>query len=247
MEETTVGVDDRGRVVDVQAPIFDPTQIDLNSPNINPVFARSVVDGEAKNSIRINWRTNYGFTNDHESNQRPAWADLPIDERVYLELPNELVQYITRSVLQQPNRFQHELPCPPYEYTMEEGRLQIKAGPFKKSGTKAEWTEVLERMQSEVENMPDGIDTTDLPDITINIELKASMTHDLSVEMLLDGHEQYDGELFAGDRDELEQALEEALENHEVDDYDIDLTYASVDEITIESNDLDYCMRQVDG
>lgn len=226
---------------------FDPKTIDINHKNINPVFARTIVDGEATNTIRINWVHDYSDSRDTEANQRPAWAYLPIDERVFMELPDPLVNAIVRRTMQQPNRLEIELPCPPYEYTIEDGRLQIKSGGYVKSGTKAEWQAVIKQMQAEVEEMPDGIDTTDLPDITIQVNIKSSTTVDVSVQDLLEGSEQYDGELFVGDKTELEDALERALEDYEVDEYNTSMSDAYIDEIEAESNDLSYCMQQVDG
>jgi len=239
MEETT-------DTSTVEAP-FDPTTVDLDSPNINAVFRRVITDGEAVNEIAVNWVHNYSALRDAEDNQRPAWADLPIDQRIYMALPDTLTNTIARQVLNNPNRFVHELPCPPYQFDMDDGKLRIKAGAFEKHGTKAEWEKVIEQMQAEVEEMPDGIDTTDLPDITLELSITATTTYDIGVDRLLDGHEQYDGEIFTGDKDELEGALEEAIDNLDTYDLEIDLSYADQDELEMSSTDLDYCMRQVDG
>ena len=227
---------------------FNPQTVDLNHPNVTlQAFRPSGEAGTIQTHLYLAWTMDYNKARDHEDNVRPSWADLPQSERIYLTLSKSTANYVTRLHLAQPDGFITELPCPPYAYDRESGRLVISAGPYEKSGSKAEWEGVLKQMQTEVENMSEGIDVTDLPDITINVTIKSSSTVDVSVNELLEGHEQYDGELFTGDKYDLESALEESLENYEVDEYNVSTSDAYIDEIEVESNDLSYCMQQVDG
>jgi len=224
---------------------FDPTKVDIHHPNINAVYQRVIVEGEAVNTIFVNWVHNYQVSRDDSSNVRPEWADLPIDERKFMVIPDTLANVITRQHLANPNRFVHELPCPPYQFDMDDGKLRIKAGPFEKHGSKSEWTQVIEQMEAEVEDMPDAIDVSELPDITVSLEVKVSTTYDLSVEQLIGDHEMYEDGQWMGDESELEDALTYAIDDYDFDTGDIDMSYADWDEIEVSNTDLDYCMRQV--
>ena len=235
MEETTT----------VVGPMFDPKTIDTMSSNVYLSFKRTILDGEAKNILYVSWKQDYNKPSDHEDNQRPAWADIHVDERVWSELDDSIVNHMTRAVLQQPNRFRYELPCPPYTFDIVEGKLQIEAGAFSKAGSKAEWTVVLQQMQEEVEGMADGIDCSELPEITVSLSIRASTSIDLSVDTLLSDHDMYDGELFNGDKYELEQALVDAIDEYDFDNGEIDMDYIESDEITVDSTDMDYMLRQV--
>ena len=217
--------------------------MDINDPHINLVFARAIVDGEAVNEVRVNWIIDYSKPYDHEDNMRPDWADLPVDERLMWVLPDTLVNAITRRTLQQPNRFVQELPCPPYMFDMDDGRLRIKAGPFEKHGSKAEWTAVIEQMQRQVDDMPDGINVEHASDITVEIDITGSTSVDVSVDTLLYDHPNYDDGLWTGDEHDLESALEEAIDEYDFSQA-VEMDYVET-EMEVTGHDVDYLMRNL--
>jgi hypothetical protein len=184
---------------------FDPQTIDINHPNIVLNFRRVLVpDSQPKTEMWINWMHDYDKPRDHADNVRPDWADLSQDDRVYTTIDPAAMNHGVRQFLNQPGTWRHELPCPPYEYSIVDGKLQIEAGAFSKSGTKAEWTQVLAQMQEEVEGMPNGIDITDMSDITVNLKLEATTSIDLDISMLLDGHDLYVSDLHLVEAESVE-------------------------------------------
>ena len=127
----------------------------------------------------------------------------------------------------------YDLPCPPYGYEHDGGQLTITAGFFSKSGSKKEWTEVLEQMQEEVENMEEGFY---IGDDYLSVTLSANVTATASVSStaLLYGHEQMgEDDLWIGTDDEYHDAVVEAANDYDfTDDIEpdgIDLSYVEWD------------------
>ena len=135
----------------------------------------------------------------------------------------------------------YELPCPPYNFEVEGSQLKISAGFFSKSGNKKEWTEVLENMQEEVDNMPEGFY---VGDDYINVTLSARVTGSISIsaQSLLSSHEDMDGDDWVGDADDYHQAMTDALDDYdfsyEVSDMEIDMDYADWEVEDTDTSDL---------
>jgi len=186
-------------------------------------------DGTRRARAAMVWA--YDEWNDKQDPKvRPAWAAFPVRARCILidnqRAWNGAIRWVTNSEIRGYNMY--ELPCPPYDFEQDGTQLIIKAGWMKKGGSKQEWTAVLEQMQEEVDNMPEGFY---IGDDYLNVTLSANVTAEVSVSAtaLLSGHEQVEDDMWTGDADDYEQAVEEASNDYdydyEISDTEIDLTY----------------------
>ena len=121
-----------------------------------------------------------------------------------------------------------DLPCPPYEYEVNGIELTIKAGAFYKTGTKADFQAVVTEMQQQLDDMPTGIDISDVT-ITVDCTATAQATWTATVDAttLLDNHEQYVDDVWAGTMDDLSDAITYAVD--ELDKSDLDSEYSEVE------------------
>lgn len=226
---------------------FNPQEVDMTKSQHELSLHRyHDLSGKRQNDLLVSWHQDYSKDVHDPDNVKPYWADYDISQRVFTSIDEKQFHRMVRQVFADPGTFEHELPCPPYRFEYDNGTLSIHAGAFKKGGSKSEWRTVINQMMEEVEGMPDGIDVTDLPAITIDLKMVATTSIDLEVDQLLEGHDMYDGELWTGDKGDLEMALEEAIDNYDFDDSNVELSYAEMGEVEVDGHDLDYTMRKVE-
>lgn len=205
--------------MDNETTTTEPALLDLNEHGINlsdPQVHMSVDATWGANDpsglwFVVGWQRDYTKPNSDPTNQRPDWMEKDIKDRRFMKvLPVHVYTLVAQGWRAGATI---ELPCPPYEYEAEGSTLTIKAKGFAKSGTKAEWTEVLAQMQEEVEALPDGIDTSDKT-VTIDVNRTVNYSKTLEVSSLLYYHDQMnDDGTWVGDDQELADACEEALQD----------------------------------
>ena len=183
-------------------------------------------DYPASDKPTPDWKDNY-----------PEHRSVPIDQHT-------LAAFMYRGIRDQVARI--ELPCPEYQFEANGNELTIIAGPFHKSGSKQEWEAVLDTMTREVEDLPNGLDVTDVSiDLLCTQPATARWSASVSVTDLLDNDERLSGDVWGGTADELEEAVSSALDNidsSEVSDYYSDVEYEMDDwaEVEVEPSDLTY-------
>ena len=136
---------------------------------------------------------------------RPAWADNRLEHRSIL-FGKPAMGGLARQALSYKNIVPDgtvTLPCPPYEFSYENGDIIISKGAFTKSGSKSDWEGVIQMFQEAVDNAPSGYDISDVQ-IGVTVEVKASVTTYVSASSLIGEDEWY------GDLDSLEEAIEDA-------------------------------------
>ncbi len=155
------------------------------------------------------------------TDDKPAWTQNRWKERAVRVNVRDFTR-IARGAINDPiivAQGSVELPCPPYEYTYVDGGMRITAGAYTKHGMRDEWEGVLAEMQKKLEEMPAGIDVSD---VSINIDViqpaTARWSTRISVDMLLGGDEQLDGDIWTGSMDDLEIALDDAISTLSTDD-----------------------------
>ena len=194
-------------------------------------------DGSRRARAAMVW--SYDEWNDKQDPKvRPVWANFPVRARCIL-LDNQrawsgAIRWVTNTEIRGYNMY--ELPCPPYDFEVEGTQLTSKAVWMKKGGSKSDWKSVLEQMQEEVDNMPEGFY---IGDDYLNVTLSASVTSEVSVTAttLLYGHSQMgEDDLWIGTNDEYEEAVVEAAN-----DYDF------TDDVEVDGIDLSYVEWDVDN
>jgi hypothetical protein len=195
---------------------FDPNSIDLNSPNISVRAAINDVNHEGTikftTAMYVDWVRNYDLPSDADE-VRPEWADLPWKERIIMDVKPGLAHSIASFVVQGrvPGAAKVQLPCPPYEFTQDGGRLRIEKQGVFHEGTKQDWEGVIEDMQAAVEEMPNGIDITSM---SVGIDVTREVTYYIRKDVtdLIGDSDQLDNDgMWIGTESELESALEDAL------------------------------------
>ena len=174
---------------------------------------------------------------------RPNWSNFPTRARAIQIAEGHAwtagIRWMTDAGIRGTKHY--ELPCPPYNFEVEGARLTISAGFFSKSGSKKEWEQVLEGMQEEVDNMPDGFY---IGDDYVNMTLTARVSGSISVSAsaLLSGHEDMDEDEWTGTPDEYEQAVSDATDDYDfsydVSDMEIDMDYADWEVEDIDTSEL---------
>lgn len=215
MEETT------------ETAVFDPKSVNLNDPGIEvrASLLDKNIDGDITYVVAlwIDWQRDYRESRDSARNQQPEWyTTIPNwKDRIIMELPISTTRMIGNYVMggRVTGVGPIGLPCPPYTFTHESGQLRIEKDGVFHEGTKADWQGVIEAMQAEVDEMPDGL--TPSGELTVNVEARVIYQATVTVEDLLEGNDKWDGEFYTGDEDELRDDLEVALDYWEFDDYDI--------------------------
>ncbi len=156
-----------------------------------------------------------------ETDDKPAWTQNRWKERSVRVNVGD-INRIARIAINDPMIVAQgsvELPCPPYEYTYADGGMRITAGAYTKHGSKNEWEGVLAEMQEKVEEMPAGIDVSDVSiSITVTQPATARWSTSISADTLLGRDDQYDGDIWQGSMDELEVALDDAVSMLDVGD-----------------------------
>ena len=180
-----------------------------------------------------------------DDNVTPAWRDNRWQDRSIL-----LQDAYSRNAMYHTQRKQPtgtiDLPCPPYEYEVNGNELTFKAGAFYKTATKQEFQAVVTEIQEQLDAMPDGIDISDVS-VTIDCTAtaQATWTASISATTMLDGHEQYVDDVWAGTMDELTDALDSASQELELSDLDTDYSEVEYDidyysDVEVELPDLTY-------
>ena len=237
----------------VETEVFDPTKVDTTSDNIRLEWGTWVTKDGANNGTNdevvnhfgfyLTWIRDFNKAADHVDNQRPAWADTQVQDRVWREIELSLVRSMTYTNLRAHSQIGLvvDLPCPPYQYEVEGINLRIKAGPYSKLGTKAEFEGFIEELQSEVEDMPVGEDISDQ-------YLRATGTAtiqwsvNIAITDLLDGDDELDGDMWLGDLDTMQERAGEVFEENSsdhIDTDDLDLTYNGIEDIYINESYVD--------
>lgn len=193
-----------------------------------------VPDGEGVREAQPHIAWGYDRSSDErEDKLTPRWASLP---EVHRSIPMgwNWASIMARSVVRSAKMNGIiELPCPPYEYHADGNRLTITAGNFTKGGSKQEWTEVLEQMQSEVEDLPDG---QYVGDDYVDVEMTVTYhtTVSVNVTSLLAGSGNMDDDTYIGTFDEFEDDIRDALDSYdweyEVDEANLDYPDIQVDD-----------------
>ena len=141
-----------------------------------------------------------------EGDSRPAWADNePMDRSIPLHLGS--MQTTIRQGMRERSIMSdgsYELPCPPYEFTYEDGLIHMSKGPFTKGGSKEDYLSVIAMMQEAVDNAPQGYDITDIQ-IGVDVTVQYTATAYISASTLLGQDEWFD------DLDALEDRIEEEV------------------------------------
>jgi len=199
-------------------------------------------DGTRRARAAMVW--SYDEWNDKQDPKvRPVWAGFPVRARCILIDGNRAwsgaIRWVTNSEIRGYNMY--ELPCPPYDFEQDGTQLIIKAVWLKKTGGKQEWIAALEQMQEEVDNMPEGFY---IGDDYLNVTLTANVTAEVSVSAtaLLSGHDEVVDDMWTGDADDYQQAVEEASSDYdydyEISDTEIDLSYVDWDVDSTDTSEL---------
>jgi len=210
-----------------ETAVFDPKSVDLNAPGIyvRASLLDKNVDGEITYVVAlwVDWQRDYREPRDSARNTPPEWHETVTkwQDRIIMELPTNAARMIGGYVVsgQVTGVGPVGLPCPPYTFTHNAGLLRIEKDGLFHEGTKADWEGVIEAMQYEVEQMPDGLVPTG--DLGVTVEARVTFQTTLTVAELLDGNEKWDGEFYTGTEDELKDDLETALDYWEFDDYEL--------------------------
>ena len=232
---------------------FDPTKVDTTSPNIRLEWGTWVTKDGANNGTNdevvnhfgfyLSWIRDFNTSADAPNNIRPAWADFDVKDRVWREMEMSLVRSMTYTNLRAHNQIglHVDLPCPPYTYELDGINLRIKSGPYSKAGTKAEFEAFIEELQSEIEDMPEGVDVSDQ-----YLRATGTATIQWSVNIpvtdLLDGDERMNDHMWMGDESDLSEVAGEMFEENSSDYIytdDLDLTYSGIEDIYISESYVD--------
>lgn len=169
-------------------------------------------------------------SDEREDKLFPRWASLPELHRSMPMHWNWASIMAKRVISSSKMEGVIELPCPPYEYTADGSQLTIRAGAFTKSGSKQEWESVLEEMQSEVEDLPDG---QDVGDEYVDVDLTITYTHTVSIAVssLLPLE---DDTTFIGTFDEFEEDIRNAIDSY---DYEYEVEQGGMEYPDITADD----------
>ena len=227
---------------------FDPTTVDTTSPNIRLEWG-TWVTGSGTNEQVVNhfgfyltWIRNFNVSTDDVTNIRPDWADFHVKDRVWREIEMSLVRSMTYTNLRAHSQIglQVDLPCPPYNYEQDGVKLVISSGPYRLSGDKTEWESVIEEMQGEIEDMPEGIDVSDLY-LRATGSATIQWSVNIAVTELLDGDERMNDDMWMGDESDLSEIAGEYFEENASDHVDTDDmdTYDGIEDIYISESYVD--------
>ena len=233
---------------EIAEQVFDPTKVDTKSPNIRLEWGTWVTGAEEDRVVNhfgfyLTWVRNYNVSTDDPSNIRPEWADNQVKDRIWREIQPDLVRAMTYTNLRSHAQLNlHvDLPCPPYNYEVDGVKLVISSGPYRLSGTKPEWQSVMEEMESEVEDMPEGIDISDMY-VRASGTATISWSVNVPVTAVLDGDEELDGDMWLGDEDTMQERASEAFEENagdHIETDDLDLTYSGIEEVYVSESYVD--------
>jgi len=229
---------------------YNPVPIDWSNVDLDdPAITQRVF--QDKGDVAVGDKTTYlmlvysPYSSRLTADEKPDWADNRWQDRS-IKLTSEYQRNAMFIAIRQQPAGTIDLPCPPYEYEVNGNELSIRAGAYHKTGSKQEWENVIAEMQSEVDAMPDGIDVGDVS-ISIDVQARATATWStqVSASTLLDQHEQFREDVWAGTMDELVDALEEAV--GELDGSELESEYAEVeyeidfyDDVDVETSDITY-------
>ena len=185
---------------------IDWSNVDISNPAITQAVHEVVDTDTGIHSVYLTLKHDaYRQRDDYAT---PDWKDNRWQERSIL-----LQDAYTRNAMYHTQRSQPvgtiDLPCPPYEYEVNGNELTIKAGAFYKTGSKQDFQQVVTEMQENLDSMPEGIGIEDVS-VTVDVSATATATWTTTVSAtsLLDAHEQYVDDIWAGDMSELVDALE---------------------------------------
>ena len=226
-------------------PPFDPKSIDLTDDGVELAYGKMNVDGTLRRFIYPVW------VGSHEG--RPEWLSISAWDRRIISLGKSIVRSIARNALNggEMSDGDIELPCPPYDYEYtDDGKLRITAGAFTKEGARDEWQGVIDEMQQQVEDMPEGIDIGGL-EVTASVSASLTVKFSADAAGLLEYHDSMNGTVWMGSTSELLDALNEegaaATEQIEYDDptqhdeYEVD----SMDDAEFSSYDLEQALSNL--
>ncbi len=215
--------------------VFDPTKVETkDNKNVRLDWGTWVtkdVHDVATNHFGfiLMWQRDWDKPADHEDNTRPAWADFDVKDRIWREVDISLANRMTSTNLGNWKQLglNITLPCPPYEYELDGIHLTMKSGPYSITGTKPEWESVIQEMEREVEEMPEGVDISDQ-----YVRATGSVTVQFSVNVpvteLLDGDDELDGDMWLGTEEDMQERACEVFEENaseHIDSDDLDMSY----------------------
>jgi hypothetical protein len=232
-----------------QPVAVDWDNVDYDDPAIDQrIFEVFNVD----TSVREGWMlVQWNEYRQREGVEKPAWADNRYQDRG-IKLTPSFQRNAMHYAIRQQDDGSIELPCPPYRYTAEGNDLTITAGAYTKTGSKQDWQTVVDEMQGEVNELPDGIDIANVS-VTVYVTAQATATYIVNPAAtdLLADHDQLDNDVWAGTMDELRDELEIAIGELEGDD--LDSEYGDVEfelddygRREAEASDIDYDLQDAD-
>ena len=210
---------------EIAEQVFDPTKVDTKSPNIRLDWGTWVTGDGASTQVEnhfgffVTWIRNFDLPSDDATNIRPEWADSHVKDRIWRELDAHLVRDMTYTNLRNHSQLglHVNLPCPPYNYEQDGHKLIISSGPYRLAGTRAEWKTVMEEMETEVDEMPEGIDVSDMY-VRASGTVAVSWSVNVPVTELLDGDDEMgDDGMWLGDEEDMQARACEAFEENATD------------------------------
>ena len=220
-----------------------PVPVEGDGVFVMPDIATLDFDGSRRSHPVMVWAYDE-WSDKQDPKVKPKWADFPVYARSIKLADGHAwsagVRWLSNQEIRGTKTY--ELPCPPYNFEVDGATLTISAGFFSKGGNKKDWTQVLEQMQEEVDNMPDGFYMGD-DYLSVTVAARVTGVISISASSLLSGHENLDDdELWIGDADEYEAAVTDALDDYdwsyEISDMEIDMDYADWETEDVDTSDL---------